>query len=483
MTKNKITKNNNKEVGRIVSFFSGVAKVEGIPHTFLGEVLLNKNEEEIGIVIGFAQNLAEVLFFSEDIDLDSIVFRSGRIFSVHVSENIIGRILNGRGVALDQLGTLIGEKKNVFNKAPGIIERSPVKRSLFTGIKIIDTTLPLGRGQRELIIGDRKLGKTTLAVDVVLNQKYSPRPVYCVYVLIGQKKQKIDNLLNILRKNGALDYSVVVMASANDSLAEQYLAPLIGCTLGEFFRDIGQDALVVYDDFSRHAMIYRDIALLLERPPGREAYPGDIFSLHAGILERAAQLSSEKGGGSLSALPIIETQEGDITSFIATNLISITDGQIYLENGLFQNGFLPAVNVGLSVSRIGSQVQPKLLREVVGGIRLAIAQHKEMKKLTRLETVFTEDIKQKIQKGDLILELLKQNRHTFVSWPEQLVLFYVVEQGLFNGLEKEQWEEVEKILLTLLRNKFQDVIHLLEGGILNNEVKKKIKELVDTVKT
>ncbi len=478
MTKTKKTISKVREVGQIVSFFSGVAKVSGIPHVFLGEILLNENKEPIAVVVGFDKHLIDVLFFFEEINLESVLLRSHQIFSVSVSDNVLGRVLGGRGQALDQLGEIEGEVTSVFKKAPSIIDRSPVTRPFSTGIKIIDTTLPLGKGQRELIIGDRKLGKSTLAIDTVLNQKNLSSPVYCIYVIIGQKKQKINDLVELLKKEGALDYSVIVAASSSDSLAEQYLAPLVGCTLGEYFRDQGKDALVIYDNLSQHAKVYRDISLLLERPPGREAYPGDIFSLHAGILERAAQLSSSQGGGSLTALPIVETQEGDITSFIATNLISITDGQIYLEESLFQNGFLPAVNVGLSVSRVGSQAQPSLLQKVVGGIRLAIAQHKELEKLTRLETIFSQDAQKKIHRGDLILELLKQEKHTFVSWMEQLVLFYSVEQGFFDELEKEKWKDAEKNLLRLLRNNFQSIEVSLQKGNFNKETKELINQLV-----
>jgi len=471
--------NHSREVGQIVSFFSGVAKVVGIPHVFLGETLLDEEKNPVGLVVGFDKKTIDVLFFSEKINLESILLRSHQIFSIPISNNMLGRIIGGRGQALDQLGKLTGQKSPVFKKAPRIIDRTPVNRPFSTGIKIIDTTLPLGKGQRELIIGDRKLGKSTLAVDTILNQKYSPTPVYCIYVIIGQKKQKIDDLVKLLKREGALDYSLIVATSANDSLAEQYLAPLVGCTLGEYFRDQGKDALVIYDNFSQHAKIYRDISLLLERPPGREAYPGDIFSLHAGLLERASQLSPTQGGGSLTALPIVETQEGDITSFIATNLISITDGQIYLEENLFQDGFLPAVNVGLSVSRVGSQAQPSLLKEVVGGIRLAISQHKELEKLTRLETIFSQDAQKKIQRGNIILALLKQEKHTFVSWMEQLVLFYAVEHGYFDGIKESRWNEIEKNILALLRNDFPKITSALQKGIFDKTIKNSIAQLVE----
>jgi len=468
--------NNNifKEVGHIVSFFEGVGKVQGLPNVALYEVLLNEQREPQGVVIGFDRNFVDVIFFDEKIDITQPLFRSKEIFSIKVSEGYLGRIVDGLGNPLDGMAKIEGEKRSVFSLSPPLLEREPVDRPLITGIKVIDATLPLGRGQRELIIGDRKLGKTTLALDVVLNQKNAQPPVYCIYVVCGQKITQLEKLVAILKEQNALLYTTVVAATADDSLACQYFAPFVGCTIGEYFRDQGKDVLVVYDDLSKHAKVYRDISLLLERPPGRETYPGDIFTLHATLLERAANLKR----GSLTALPIIETQEGDITGFIPTNLISITDGQIYLERGLFQKGFLPAVNVGLSVSRIGSQAQPPLLKKVTGGLRLALSQRKELQKLTQLETAISQEAKKKIKRGELILEVLKQKPHQYVSWEEQVVLFYCVEEGLFDEIRKEEWEEYEELFLQMLRTKYLSLLRKLQKNILTQDLENEIKKIV-----
>ncbi len=471
-----------KEIGHIASFFSGVAKIQGLPHVFLHETLTDEEGAPAAIVIGFDDSFVEALFFDESFDLQKPVFRSFQPFSISISESFTGRVVDGLSRPKDGMGSIRGKESPVFQQAPQIIDRGPVATPLSTGIKIIDTNLPLGRGQRELIIGDRKLGKSTIATDTVLNQKNAKPTVHCIYVICGQKEQKLRELVSLFKKRNAFLYTTIVAATSESSFAEQYLAPFVGCSIGDYFRDKGEDALIVYDDLSKHAKVYRDISLLLERAPGREAYPGDIFSLHASLLERAARLSDEKGGGSLSALPIVETQEGDITSFIPTNIISITDGQIYLENGLFQKGFLPAVNIGLSVSRVGSQAQPKILREVVGGIRLALSQHKELQKLSQLETVASIEAQKKIHRGDLMLELLKQEKHTDITWPEQSVLFYTVEQGLFDDVDKNRWKNFEKLLLELLRSSYSDILQKIKSGIFDEKIKADIKKIVNDFK-
>lgn len=471
-----------KEAGRVISYYDGVAKLVGLPRVLLYEVLTTEVGRPVAMVIGFDESAVDVIFFEKDFELDQRLFRSHQIFSIPESENYDGRIINGLGQPIDGGGELIGSLRSVFRAAPPIIDREPVNEPLSTGVKIIDTTLPLGRGQRELIIGDRKLGKSTLAIDTVLNQKNNEKPVYCIYVLCGQKRRQLEELVSILKQHSAFNYSVVVAATADDSLANQYLAPFVGCAIGEYWRDQGHDALVVYDDLSKHAKTYRAISLLLSRAPGREAYPGDIFSIHAGLLERAARLAKAKGGGSLTALPIIETLEGDITSFIATNIISITDGQIYLERGLYQKGFLPAVNVGLSVSRVGSQAQPKPLKEVVSGIRLALSQYKELQKLTQLETVVGKQAQQKIHRGELILELLKQSKHDNVTWPEQVVLFYIVESGHFDDLKKESWSQFELLLRQLIKGRYYGILQKIEHEGLNDNTKAKLNEIVSEFK-
>jgi len=470
-----------KEIGRVVSYFSGVASVKGLPNVFLHETLLDYSGNRVGLVVGFNKEMVEVIFFDDDADTDKPLFRSREIFSIPVSDRFLGRIVNGLGEPIDGKMEIKGEMTPVFVEAPSIIERDPVSDILGTGIKVIDTALPLGRGQRELIIGDRKLGKSTIASDVVLNQKNSIPKVYCIYVLCGKKESQLKELISLLKKNDAFKHVAVVAATARDSFASQYLAPFVGCAVGEYFRDRKKDALVIYDDLSNHAKVYRDISLLLKRVPSREAYPGDIFSLHAELLERSAKLSKKNGGGSLSALPIIETQEGDITSFIPTNLISITDGQIYLDRGLYKRRFIPAVNVGLSVSRVGSQVQPSSLKSVTNGIRIALSQYKEFQKLTQLETTISKEAANKIHRGELILELLKQDKHINVTWEEQVILFYSVEAGFFDDVEKDQWPRFEQLLLKIIKSKHKDILENIRYGKFEEE-KKNVDDIVSNIK-
>lgn len=475
--------NQNDISGKVISFFSGVATLSGLPSVFIHEVLNDDKGKPVALVIGFTEDHVEALFIDVGFDITKPVFRSKQPFSVVVSDSYIGRVVDGFGQPLDEFGPVPGETTMpVFLQAPPIVHRKPVIRPLTTGIKVLDTTLPLGRGQRELIIGDRKLGKSTIATDIVLNQKNAETPVYCVYVICGQRTQKLDELVTHFENHNAFLYSTVVAATASNSYLAQYLAPFVGCTIAEHFRNTGRDSLIVYDDLSKHAKVYRDISLLLGRVPGREAYPGDIFSLHAVLLERAAQLSDDQSGGSLTALPIVETQEGDVTAFIPTNIISITDGQIYLESGLYQKSFLPAVNVGLSVSRIGSQVQPPVLKEVLGGIRLALAQHKELQKLSQLETVVSEKVRQDIHRGDLLLELLKQPKHTNVTFPEQTILFYAVENGYFDELDKEQWANFKFYMLDLLRTRYRQVLDTIKNGVFDDAVKKEVETIVSDFK-
>jgi proton translocating ATP synthase F1 alpha subunit len=316
----------------------------------------------------------------------------------------------------------------------------------------------------------------------VLNQRDSKQPVHCVYVVCGQKEEDLQELISLFKKNSAFLYSTIVVATAATSFAEQYLAPFVGCTIAEHFRDTGKDALVVYDDLSKHARAYRSISLLLERPPGREAYPGDIFSLHAGLLERAARMSAEKGGGSLTALPIVETQEDDITSYIPTNIISITDGQIYFARSLFQEGFLPAINIGLSVSRIGSQAQPKALTEVVGGIRLALAELSELQKISELETRLSDETEKEIRRGHLLIELLKQKKHVNVRWPEQTILFYSISKGLLDDIKRENLAELAAFLEGALASRCKDLLIKIKKGLFDGSVKAEIEAVIIDLK-
>ena len=447
-----------KEVGKIKSFYKGVGRLSGLPNVFPNEVLLSERKEKIAVVIGYNSDYVEALFFdSDNIDLSQKIFRSKEQFLVGVGKKYLGRVINGFGEPIDGLGIIRNDKFSpVFREAPGIIDREKVTEPLLTGIKIIDSVLPIGRGQRELIVGDKKLGKTTIALDALINQKYnsenSLKEVYGIYVIIGQKREKAKEVIEELRSFGVLEKSVIVAATADDSLLSQYLAPYVGCAIAEYFRDNGKDALIIYDDLSKHAKAYREISLLLERPPGREAYPGDVFYLHASLLERAGKLSSRKGGGSLTALPIIETLENDITAFIPTNLISITDGQIYLDPDLFSDNFLPAVNIGLSVSRVGSQAQPKILRMATKSLKLAISQYQSLKKLVQLETSLSSSAKEKFNRGELITEALKQEKHQPVSLVPETVIFYGLLNGLFGEVNKKEWSNFEIKIIDYLES-------------------------------
>ncbi|HHD92663.1 MAG TPA: F0F1 ATP synthase subunit alpha [Candidatus Portnoybacteria bacterium] len=472
-----------KEIGYIDKFYQGVGKITGLPSVFLHEILVWENKEPAALVIGYSIDFVEAIFFHpEKVDLGQPVFRSKKPIQILAGPKYLGRIVNGVGKPIDDLG-VINEKKYspIFKESPGIIDREPVTLPLFTGTKVIDSTLPIGRGQRELIIGDKKIGKTTLATRTLINQDRNKEnglpPVYGVYVLIGQKKDKIKETIKILKNYQVLDSSVVVATVADDPLVAQYLAPYVGCTIAEYFRDHGQDALIIYDDLTKHAKVYREISLLLERPPGREAYPGDIFYLHSTLLERAAKLSSKKYGGSLTALPIIETLENDITSFIPTNLISITDGQIYLDPNLFAQGILPAVNIGLSVSRVGSQAQHPLLKEVTKSLKLTISQYHSLKKLVQLESDLSKEAKEKFTIGELTLEALKQNKFMPISLIEEIIIFYGLSHKLFLSINKENWANFEEKLINYLQNeKEKEAKEILNQPI--NQAKKNIEKII-----
>ena len=478
------------EIGHINKFYQGVGKITGLPNVFLHEVLVWKNKTPAALVIGYSANFVEALFFQpEEIDLSQPLFRSRKIIQIPIGPGYLGRIVNGLGQPIDNLG-VVGKDtySSIFKESPEIIDREPVTTPLFTGIKVIDSILSIGRGQRELIIGDKKIGKTTLSLGALINQKNNPEnnlpPVYGIYVLIGQKKDKVQEVIQTLKDFDVMDNSVVVAALADDPLVAQYLAPYVGCTIGEYFRDRGQDALVIYDDLSKHAKAYREISLLLDRPPGREAYPGDIFYLHATLLERAAKLSKEKYGGSLTALPIVETLENDITAFIPTNLISITDGQIYLDPNLFSQGFLPAVNIGLSVSRVGSQAQPLLLKEVTRSLKLIISQYHSLKKLVQLESTFSQSARDEFKKSELTLEALRQRRFYPCSLFEEIVIFYGLSHNLFLSIAKEDWTSFEKKLIFFLQNqKAEKIKNILQQPFsqVQKSIKAIIKEFMETI--
>lgn len=476
------TTRHRKEVGHISSFFSGVATISGLPHVFINELLVDGDDKPVGLTVGFDETYVEALMFDERLSSDASIYRSGRTISIPLGDSYIGRVVDGFGGPIDGLSPFHGEEAPIFTESLPIIQREPVRMPVTTGIKIIDTTLPIGRGQRELVIGDRKLGKSTLALDMILHQRWADPAIFCVYCLIGQPARKLEETVTLFEKYGAFRYSCVVAATAAMGYAAQYVAPFVACTIAESIRKSGKDALVIYDDLTRHANCYRDVALLLGRAPGREAYPGDVFSLHAQLLERAGRRSQTVGGGSVTAIPIIETQEGDITSYIATNIISITDGQIYLERGLYQKGYIPAVNVALSVSRVGSQAQHKALKEVTSGLRLALSQQKELQKLTQLETVVSRQSQQKIYRGELILELLKQDKHDTIPWAEQVVLFYLLEHGFFDDLTRDQWRDFERHTRELIRSRYKEVLTMIHNNDFDVGLKKRIESIATDVK-
>ncbi len=414
------------ETGTVLMVGDGIARASGLVNCMAGELL----EFEDGS-FGMAQNLEEnsvsiVLFGSdENIGEGQTVKRTGKVVSVPVGDAMIGRVVNALGQPIDGAGPIVtSEYRPIESPAPGICERKSVSEPLQTGIKAIDSMVPIGRGQRELIIGDRQTGKTTLAVDTIINQK--GQDVICIYVAIGQKRSTVASLVENLTKNGAMDYTIIVAATASEASPLQYIAPYSGCAMGEYFMNKGKHVLIIYDDLSKHAVAYRALSLLIRRPPGREAYPGDVFYLHSRLLERAAKLDDEHGGGSLTALPIIETQAGDVSAYIPTNVISITDGQIFLETELFHSGIMPAVNPGISVSRVGGNAQIKAMKKVAGSLKLIYSQYRELQSFAQFGSDLDADTKSRLEQGARIVEVLKQNQNAPVPVAKQVALLYAV---------------------------------------------------------
>lgn len=438
------------ETGTVLLVGDGIAKASGLTDCMAGELL----EFEDG-TFGMAQNLEEnsvsiVLFGSDQgISEGQIVKRTGKVVSVPVGDALVGRVVNAIGQPIDGNGPIeANDYKAVESVAPGIIERQPVKEPLQTGIKAIDSMIPIGRGQRELIIGDRQTGKTTIAVDTIINQK--DKDVICIYVAIGQKRSTVASLVEDLKKAGAMDYTIVVAATASDTSPLQFIAPYTGCTMGEYFMNKGKHALIIYDDLSKHAVAYRALSLLIRRPPGREAYPGDVFYLHSRLLERAAKLSNENGGGSLTALPIIETQAGDVSAYIPTNVISITDGQIFLETELFHAGIMPAVNPGISVSRVGGNAQIKAMKKVAGTLKLVYSQYKELQSFAQFGSDLDADTKARLDLGARIVEVLKQTKNNPVPVEKQVAIIYAVTKGYLNGVSETDVKDYEEGLYDFL---------------------------------
>ncbi len=472
-----------EKVGHILALQDGVATVSGLSETKSGEMLefqnglygvaLNLEEFEIGAVI-----LGDYTRLKEGDE----VRNTGKILEVPVGNELIGRVVNPLGEALDGKGDLRTKQFYPIEKiAPGVITREAVKVPLQTGIKAIDSMIPIGRGQRELIIGDRQTGKTAIAIDTILNQK--GQDVLCIYVAIGQKESKIAKIVSKLEEGGAMEYTTIVLAGASDPAPLNFIAPFAGCAIGEYFMDQGKDVLIIYDDLSKHAVSYREIALLLRRPPGREAYPGDVFYLHSRLLERAARLNKDFGGGSLTALPIIETQAGDVSAYIPTNVISITDGQIYLESDLFYKGIRPAVNVGLSVSRVGSSAQRKAMKRVAGKLRLELAQFRELEAFAQFGSDLDEETKQRIERGRRLVEILKQGQYEPMSVAHQVVILFAGTQGLLDDIEVSKIQVFESFLSDYAQKHAKKLLEELSStGELSDENAEKLKKIIEDCK-
>ncbi len=479
-----------EEVGKVIEVGDGIIKLSGLRNALSQELLSIETKE--GNRLAMALNLEEetigALVLDDYLSIQSgdVVRGTGNVLSLEVGDELLGRVVDPLGNPLDGKGKIFSGKAQrnpLENKAPSVLDREGVNTPLHTGIKAIDSMIPIGRGQRELIIGDRQTGKTAIALDTIINQAsdIGRRTPICIYVAVGQKESKIAKIVETLREKGALKYTIIVSAPASSPAAMWYLAPFAGAAIGEYFRDKGEDALVVYDDLSKHAWAYRQISLLLRRPPGREAYPGDVFYLHSRLLERAAKLSKEKGGGSLTALPIIETQLGDISAYIPTNVISITDGQIFLEGDLFNQGIRPAVNVGLSVSRVGSAAQTKAMKKVAGRLRLTLAQFRELAAFVQFASDVDEATQKRIRQGQLVTEVLKQSDLAPVPFERQVAVFYAVLNGYFDQIPVDRAKEMEGLFLENLEKMHaEDVLEpLKEKGELAPEIESALKAAIE----
>jgi F-type H+/Na+-transporting ATPase subunit alpha len=477
----------SEKVGRVVEVGDGIARISGLSDAMASEML--EFESKAGQpVLGVALNLEEdqvgamILGEYEKIKEGDTVRSTGKILSVPVGEGMIGRVVNSLGVAIDGKGEIKTEKSYPIEKiAAGVIERESVKQPLQTGIKAIDSMIPIGRGQRELIIGDRQTGKTAVAIDAIINQ--AGQDVICIYVAIGQKESKVARIVAELEKRDAMAYTIVVTAGASDPAALSFIAPYAGCAMGEYFMDQGKDVLVIYDDLSKHAWAYRQVSLLLKRPPGREAYPGDIFYLHSRLLERSAKLSKEMGGGSITALPIIETQAGDVSAYIPTNVISITDGQIYLESDLFYKGIRPALNVGLSVSRVGSSAQIKAMKKVAGKLRLDLAQFRELEAFAQFGSDLDESTRNQIERGRRTVEVLKQDQYVPMSVENQVAILFALTNGYLDDVAVESVQKWEGEFLKFLKDMKSEVLGLIkEKKELTEDVESALKKAIEEYK-
>ncbi len=478
--KNFSSKIELSDVGTVVTVGDGIARVHGLEKCKSGE-LLQFEGDVYGMALNLEQDFIGAVMLGSDAEIKegSQVKRTGNIVSVPVGEELLGRVVNALGQPIDGKGAVLTEKtRPIESPAPGIITRKSVNVPLQTGIKAIDSMIPIGRGQRELIIGDRQTGKTVIALDTIINQK--GKDVICIYVAIGQKRSTVANVVETLTKSGAMDYTIVVSATASELAPLQYIAPYSGCSMGEYFMSQGKDVLCIYDDLSKHAVAYRAMSLLLQRPPGREAYPGDVFYLHSRLLERAANLNEEYGGGSLTALPIIETQAGDVSAYIPTNVISITDGQIYLESELFFSGVRPAVNPGISVSRVGGNAQIKAMKKVSGSLKLLYSQYRELQAFSQFGSDLDKDTKERLDKGERIVSVLKQNRNSPIKVEHQVVIIYAVVNNYLKDIDVDDITEFEKDLFVYMDESYPDILKsIIDTKDLTKENEEALKEALE----
>ena len=481
--KNYNTNIEQSETGTIILVGDGIARATGLEKCMANE-LVEFSNGEYGMAQNLEENTVSIVMLGSDkgIKEGDIVKRTGKVVAVPVGEALIGRVVNALGQPIDGKGPIeTTETRPIESPAPGIIDRQPVKQPLQTGIKAIDAMIPIGKGQRELIIGDRQTGKTVITTDTIINQR--GKDVICIYVAIGQKNSTVASLVEELTLAGAMDYTIVVSATASELSPLQYIAPYTGCSMGEYFMHKGKDVLVIYDDLSKHAVAYRALSLLIRRPPGREAYPGDVFYLHSRLLERAAKLSDELGGGSLTALPIIETQAGDVSAYIPTNVISITDGQIFLESELFHSGIMPAVNPGISVSRVGGNAQIKAMKKVAGTLKLAYSQYRELQSFAQFGSDLDDDTKRRLAQGERIVEVLKQNRSNPISVENQVAIIYAVTNNMLDDVAVEDISEFESELYDYLDSNPDVLAEIRVTGAMGDETTEKLKEAISTVKT
>lgn len=497
-----------EETGTVLQVGDGIARIYGLSNAWSGEMIRCNDDGLTGVVLNLEEDNAGIVLLGDSRGLreGDIVKRSGKIVSVKVGEGLLGRVINTMGNPIDGKGKIEGPlyEMPLERKAPGVIYRQPVSEPLQTGIKAIDAMIPIGRGQRELIIGDRQTGKTAIAIDTIINQRVffeKGEPVYCVYVAIGQKGSTIANIVNQLQKHGAMDYTVVVGASASDPAAMQFFAPFTGAAIGEFFRDTGRHALLIYDDLSKQAVSYREVSLLLRRPPGREAYPGDVFYLHSRLLERAAKIigSDEiasqmndipesikdkvKGGGSLTALPIVETQAGDVSAYIPTNVISITDGQIFLESGLFNAGIRPAINVGVSVSRVGGNAQMKAMKKVAGTLKIDQAQFRELEAFSKFGSDLDPATRAVLDKGARNVEILKQGQFTPVQVEDQVMILFCGTRGLLSDVPLNRIKEFETAFIKFMHRHHPELVNRIREDVFDDAVVQQIEAAVSRIKS